>query len=158
MEFIQLIICILMTRCAVFAETNQLSTADTVLQRFEAANKERLAKGERPLPIPLSPEEDARLVSEGVLPPPGEETPGYGQSFQFSYRDTPLREVLNFYSQVATTTVTIAQGVNETFTFTSPGNLSRDDTISEIKRQLAKKRIVLVKQANGTERAEWISE
>ena len=81
----------------------------------------------------------------------------YGTAtYQLSVKNLSLQLLLESYSSILGAETEIAPGVNNIFTFASDQKLTRDEAIEFITSELAKERIHLVKQENGTLRAEWI--
>jgi len=118
---------------------------------------------EPPLPIPLTPEMDAQLVKEGVLPPAGEQVTdktigGEDQTVAMVFKDVPLEQVLEFYTDLTGKRIVADKGVFAVINLTTDHDVKKREAITMMERALTEKGIVLVPVSTNSLRASWVEE
>ncbi len=124
----------------IFAQTNLVVTnmnelKGILIEYQRSGNKE---------PVALTPEMEAQLVKDGVLPKTAAASKVLPESLvSFNFREASLEEVTQFYSELSKKTVKIAAGVSAKVTANSVGQISIGDALRLLEETLAKEGLVI---------------
>ena len=100
------------------------------------------------LPIPLTPEEDDRLVAEGVLPPLDRKD-DHRSRYTYNYTNCPLGMVMQSYAALAGRTVVGAERLTVDITLCSEEQVTREQMLADISNALARAGVVMDTATNG---------
>jgi hypothetical protein len=108
------------------------------------------------LPIPLTPEEDDRLVAEGILPAITA-TNVVPLTHSFNFRETPVRYVMDWYADLAHVKVQGCEAVTATVTLKSDAKLSRSEALAAISNALNRANVGIYPVSDGLVEVRYIN-
>lgn len=136
------------------AQTNTVDlNAEQLRRRIEA----QIQRGQS-LPIPLTPEEDALLVKEGVLPPMNQQHAAAGTNsaamVSLRMRDVPLEVAADTYSEFVGKKVTVQDGLSVPITVHTTGSITRAQAAVLMEQSFAGQSLRVVVVDSGAIRIE----
>ena len=155
-DYVVLLAAIFIVQTASFAQVTNCVKTDLL---------DIIRKGVSSGPIQLTPEQDAQLVKEGVLPPLGTGTNSHakavgtnrepcGVEVYLRFVNSPVQQVLIFYSELTGKSV-LSDVVGPAVTIASKKGLPKEEAILLIETELNAAGFLLRPVDNNTVRAEW---